>query len=214
MGYLPECLESIVTSGITLSRRDYVGTNRKPVDRVRRPARVDTLPSPRNRLTRLGLCSAPNELHRYFPEWADRRPRNGTPREAVRNCYLAGGYAEEFGYCPPADSLAALPPLAGDPEHSLYWYVQIGALHPGYPQCARPAERFDRDQRPSAPYWARAEAIACAHASARASVHKTEVEICAVQVGHSDRNPNIGAHGLALLWKELRIRRRVLESLF
>jgi hypothetical protein len=214
VGYLREYLKSIVTSGITLSRRDYVGTNRKPVDRVRRPARVDTLPSPRNRLTRLGLCSAPNELHRYFPEWADRRPRNGTPREAVRNCYLAGGYAEEFGYCLPVDSLAALPPLAGDPEHSLYWYVQIGALHPGYPQCARPAERFDRDQGPSAPLCARPEAIASARASAHASAPKTEVEICVVQVGHSDRNPNIGAHGLALLWKELRIRRRMLESLF
>ena len=40
----------------------------------------------------------PNEVHRYFPEWADRPASTGPLLESDHNSYLAGGYSEEFGY--------------------------------------------------------------------------------------------------------------------
>jgi hypothetical protein len=79
--------------------------------------------------------------HRYFPEWADRPARKGVPRESDRNSYMAGGYAEEFGYRTQPGLPAPAPPLAGDPERSRQWRAQIGALHPGYPECAKPLDR-------------------------------------------------------------------------
>jgi hypothetical protein len=84
------------------------------------------------------------EIHRYFPEWADRPAGPDTLREADRNSYLAGGYADEFGYGIPSDRLPVFPPLLGDPESSPLWHEQIGALHPGYPQCAKPLDRTSR----------------------------------------------------------------------
>lgn len=84
------------------------------------------------------------EIHRYFPEWADRPAGPDTLREAERNSYLAGGYADEFGYGIPSDRLPVFPPLLGDPESSPLWHEQIGALHPGYPQCATPLDRTRR----------------------------------------------------------------------
>ncbi len=83
----------------------------------------------------------PDEVHRYFPEWADRPESTDSLLESDHNSYLAGGYSEEFGYRvrperPPVFSL-----LLEDPEHSRQWAVQIGCLHPGYPECPRPADR-------------------------------------------------------------------------
>jgi hypothetical protein len=41
--------------------------------------------------------------------------------------------------------------LNGDPECSKHWRTQIGALHPGYPECSRP---LDRDIGPLATvFW-------------------------------------------------------------
>jgi len=88
------------------------------------------------------------ELHRYFPEWADRPFSNGLLFEAEHNSYLAGGYAEEFGY-QSRDGASVFPALSGDPEASGLWRVQIGCLHPGYPQCPRPQDRFDYGPDPS-----------------------------------------------------------------
>ncbi len=83
----------------------------------------------------------PDEVHRYFPEWADRPESSDSLLESDHNSYLAGGYSEEFGYRvrpegPPVFSL-----MLEDPEHSRQWAVQIGCLHPGYPECPRPADR-------------------------------------------------------------------------
>lgn len=78
------------------------------------------------------------EDHCYFPEWADRPPAAGSVHEVDRNSYLAGGYAEEFGHrarALPAQALSV--PVEGDGE----WRVQIGGLHPGYPECPRPLDR-------------------------------------------------------------------------
>jgi hypothetical protein len=89
-----------------------------------------------------------SEFHRYFPEWADRPTRAGAQREADRNSYLAGGYAEEFGYLTQRERWPAISPLAGDPERCKLWRAQVGALHPGYPECPTPLDR-EAMQHPS-----------------------------------------------------------------
>lgn len=83
-----------------------------------------------------------SDIHRYFPEWADRPVGPDAQHESDRNSYLAGGYADEFGYGAHAGRPPAIAPLAGDPEDSTLWREQIGALHPGYPQCPKPVDRY------------------------------------------------------------------------
>ena len=81
------------------------------------------------------------ETQRYFPEWADRFERAALQVESDRNSYSAGGYAEEFGYrAQPGLPLPARL-LAGQPEGHKLWRTQLSALHPGYPECARPLDR-------------------------------------------------------------------------
>ena len=80
------------------------------------------------------------ELHRYFPEWADRPATVGRQLEADRNSYLAGGYAEEVGYREQR-GYRAIGRLDGDPENSYLWHAAIGGLHPGYPEYATPRDR-------------------------------------------------------------------------
>ena len=82
-----------------------------------------------------------DEVHRYFPEWADRPDSADSPLEADHNSYLAGGYSEEFGYGVLPDLPPVFPFLLENPELTRQWAVQIGGLHPGYPECARPADR-------------------------------------------------------------------------
>lgn len=74
----------------------------------------------------------------YFPEWADRRSAAGSAHEIDHNSYLAGGYAEEFGHRAYISALRA--PTSWSPEDR-EWRVQIGCLHPGYPECPRPVDR-------------------------------------------------------------------------
>ena len=83
-----------------------------------------------------------SDIHRYFPEWADRPVGPDTQHESDRNSYLAGGYADEFGYGAHDGRPPAIAPLDGDPENSRLWREQIGALHPGYPQCPKPLDRY------------------------------------------------------------------------
>jgi hypothetical protein len=85
-----------------------------------------------------------DETHRWFPEWADRMEGAGVLLESDRNSYSAGGYAEEFGYRDQAGLPPPAPVLAGAPEGRKAWRIQIGALHPGYPECPRPLDR-DRE---------------------------------------------------------------------
>lgn len=86
-----------------------------------------------------------DETCRYFPDWADRPVTEGTYREAARNSYAAGGYAEEFGYLAHRDWRAA-PALVEDPEGCDRWHIYIDGLHPGYPERPRPG---DRDSGPT-----------------------------------------------------------------
>jgi len=85
--------------------------------------------------------AALRDLHRYFPEWADRPPGPDAQHESDRNSYLAGGYADEFGYGAGGGRPPAIPALAGDPEGGKLWREQIGGLHPGYPECPKPLDR-------------------------------------------------------------------------
>lgn len=88
-----------------------------------------------------GADDSLSNVHRYFPEWADRPSGPDMQHESDRNSYLAGGYADEFGYGAHPGGLPAIAPLAGDPENSRLWREQIGALHPGYPECPKPVDR-------------------------------------------------------------------------
>lgn len=86
-----------------------------------------------------------NDLHRYFPDWADRPSGPDAQHESDRNSYLAGGYADEFGYGTSPGEPPAIAPVDGDPEGGRLWHEQIGALHPGYPECPKPLDRFARE---------------------------------------------------------------------
>lgn len=88
------------------------------------------------------------EYRRYFPDWTHRSLRVGETFEADHNSYLAGGYAEEFGYLPKTDSW--LPSLAADsPDDDALRLVQRAGIHPGYPLRPYPisAERDTTAQR-------------------------------------------------------------------
>jgi hypothetical protein len=153
------------------------------------------------------LPSRIEEFHRYFPEWADRKLRRGLPREAECNSYLAGGYAEEFGYYSQPGAPLALPQLKGDPEQSAYWRAQIGALHPGYPECPRPSDRFDPDH---------SEEQLIANNQARhfrshvATGAETEFRVINVGLQRPPRDPS--PVGWISRWKELRIWQRAFRD--
>lgn len=79
------------------------------------------------------------EPHRYFPDFVDSLPPSQPELEADRNSYLAGGYAEEFGYRPqPGISRGVLVLDGESPEQSPEAHLQAGALHPGYPLRPHP----------------------------------------------------------------------------
>lgn len=75
-----------------------------------------------------------DEQRRYFPDWT-ARPLEGRPElEADHNSYLAGGYAEEFGYRAAPGYSRGVPVLDGEaPEECVEWQGQARATHPGYP---------------------------------------------------------------------------------
>ncbi len=142
---------------------------------------------------------------RYFPEWADRPAGDGEQREAERNSYTAGGYAEEFGHRVLPGGELVLARLWEEPEHSCEWGVQIGALHPGYPQCAKPCERFAGNEHREIP--------APAERSRSRELHK--VQDLRARPVHRDRGIGSGSSVLANIaahWHEVRIRQRQLNE--
>lgn len=79
------------------------------------------------------------EERRYFPDWIDLVLENGPELEADRNSYLAGGYAEEFGYMAQPGYTRGVPLLDGEsPELCREGHCQAGATHPGYPLRPHP----------------------------------------------------------------------------
>jgi len=84
-----------------------------------------------------------DEERRYFPEWAERSAVDGEELEAERNSYLAGGYAEEFGYCSHNGFARGVRIYDGvSVEESATWFMQRNATHPGYPEKSKPLEDF------------------------------------------------------------------------
>ena len=75
-----------------------------------------------------------DEYRRYFPDWTHRSLRVGEELEADHNSYLAGGYAEEFGYLAQAESSRGVPLIDGEsPDDYALRLVQRAGMHPGYP---------------------------------------------------------------------------------
>ena len=140
------------------------------------------------------------EDHRFFPEWADRPPSTENLHEADRNSYLAGGYAEEFGHgVQEAISAAHLPPA----EEGREWRVQIGGLHPGYPEFPRPRDRDLRGEPlgATAPLRSGSRAVGVLYRSVAA--------FKVIRVGRSsehERHPGVIPAALARLAKALWIR--------
>jgi hypothetical protein len=148
------------------------------------------------------------EVHRWFPEWANRPAWDGRPRESDRNSYLAGGYAEEFGYHVRPDAPLALAPFAGEPERSRQWRAQFGAVHPGYPECPRPVDRETHSDA-AASFTSPGARPSRADAGADRAREGAQIKIIRVGLSHRGR----AVHGafladLALLWKAFLIRRR------
>jgi hypothetical protein len=95
-----------------------------------------------------------DEYRRYFPDWTDRPLKAGEELEADHSSYLAGGYAEEFGFLAQAESWRGVRFIAGDsPDDDALRLVQWGGIHPGYPLRPHPIsvdrERTTRRRSPS-----------------------------------------------------------------
>lgn len=89
------------------------------------------------------------EQRRYFPDWTARLLERRPELEADHNSYLAGGYAEEFGYRAAPGCSRGVPVLDGEsPEDCVEWQGQARATHPGYPIRPHPLELdFERSGR-------------------------------------------------------------------
>lgn len=143
----------------------------------------------------------------YFPEWADRPAQDGTPQESDRNSYMAGGYAEEFGYHAQRGAPHAFMTTDGDPERSRFWGVQIEGLHPGYPESPRPLDRAG--QRGDF-------AAAQAQSPPVLPSHTLPAGFTIIRVGEHGRSlrNHLWPAALNSRWKEFRIRRREFGGLF
>ena len=101
---------------------------------------------------RLGSPSRMGEQRRYFPDWTRHTLANGFELEADHNSYLAGGYAEEFGYRAQPGWSRGVPVMEDEiPERCRDRRRQAQATHPGYPLRAHPLagdlDRVARDRR-------------------------------------------------------------------
>jgi hypothetical protein len=76
-----------------------------------------------------------SEERSYFPDWTPHLPKAPEELEADHNSYLAGGYAEEFGYTARPGVSRGVAVLDGDPppEECAEWRCEAAAMHPGYP---------------------------------------------------------------------------------
>ena len=143
-------------------------------------------------------------MHRYFPEWADRPSGPDAQHESESNSYLAGGYADEFGYGAYPDGPPAITPLDGDPESSRLWREQIGALHPGYPQCPKPLDRYRPEAKPG---------DCRAVPSGRAPPPRLAFKVIAVSARSQQPTGRVGLRlGVVAFFAERLIRRRHLND--
>jgi hypothetical protein len=91
-----------------------------------------------------------DEQRSYFPDWTTHLPKVREEIEADHNSYLAGGYAEEFGYSSGPGVSRGVPVLdGGPPEESAEWRTEAAGMHPGYPITPYP---LALDREPAAMY--------------------------------------------------------------
>src|SRR5262245_48425908 len=89
-----------------------------------------------------------DEYRRYSPDWTHRSLRGGEELEADHNSYLAGGYAEEFGYLAQNGFSRGVPLIDREsPDDYALRLVQQAGMHPGYPLRPYPVA-VDRKQTP------------------------------------------------------------------
>lgn len=87
-----------------------------------------------------------DEYRRYFPDWTRRSLAAGEELEADHNSYLAGGYAEEFGYLARPGFSRGVPLIDGEsPDDAAFRLVQRAGIHPGYPLRPHPIS-VDREK--------------------------------------------------------------------
>jgi hypothetical protein len=142
-----------------------------------------------------------DEERRYFPDWTRSLVDAGEEIEADHNSYLAGGYAEEFGYRAQPGSSRGVRLLDGEsPEESPEWHSQAGATHPGYPIKPRPV-MIDGEQTgtgfDAALAWQRVVASREAPLeSARENLHGTFVRVTDRPYEHARHRAEERAAGL------------------
>lgn len=89
-----------------------------------------------------------DEQRSYFPDWTPCLPSVSEELEAEHNAYLAGGYAEEFGYLAQAGASRGVPIVDGEPpEECAEWRCAAAAMHPGYPITPYPFARHPDQTR-------------------------------------------------------------------
>ena len=79
-----------------------------------------------------------SEPRRYFPDWTRCAFASGREVEADHNSYLAGGYAEEFGYMATSEWSRGVPVLDEPPDRYRKRRGQAQMTHAGYPLRAHP----------------------------------------------------------------------------
>ena len=88
------------------------------------------------------------EQRRYFPDWTRHARPSSFELEADHNSYLAGGYAEEFGYRAQPGFSREVPVLVDEsPERCHERDRQAQATHPGCPLRAHPLAIDARERR-------------------------------------------------------------------
>ena len=115
-----------------------------------------------------------DEDRRYFPDWTEPLPEVREEIEADHNSYLAGGYAEEFGYRAQPGASRGVPVLDGElPEESEEWHHQAGSTHPGYPIQPRPLA-FDGEETANvAATSSEPQPLAASFEASRESAHES-----------------------------------------
>jgi hypothetical protein len=113
------------------------------------------------------------EQRRYFPDWECRLREVCEEIEADHNSYLAGGYAEEFGYGTQSGASRGVPLLDGkSPEESAAWRCQAAAMHPGYPIRPYPIVPEDEPRAPRVDSAARSLHTEMSNDGVRVTVHE------------------------------------------
>jgi hypothetical protein len=156
-----------------------------------------------------------DEVHRFFPEWADRPLSCDTLPEFDRNSYMAGGYSEEFGHGVVVDGTALDSHPTQEPERCPQWKVQAGGLHPGYPECPCPSARGNsRSAQNTPPVHAGFDVGSLERSGFGDAARGTGNGFSTIRVGKNQRL----RHGwltarLATLWVGMRARRRDLGAI-